>query len=92
MPEESVRRRVHVSGRVQGVWFRESCRGEAELLGVTGWIRNREDGRVEAVFEGPPGSVQALIDWCRVGPSQADVEALEIMEEPPEGHAGFAVF
>jgi acylphosphatase len=92
MRGESVRRRVHVSGRVQGVWFRESCRREAELLGVNGWIRNREDGRVEAVFEGPAESVRALIDWCRVGPPHADVDRLDVTEEPPQGHAGFAVF
>jgi acylphosphatase len=91
MPEATVRRRVLVSGRVQGVWFRESCRREAELLGVTGWVRNRADGCVEAIFEGSPHRVQALIAWCRLGPPHADVVALDVREETPLGEPGFAV-
>jgi acylphosphatase len=92
MSEETVRRRVLAAGRVQGVWFRESCRQQAELLGVTGWVRNRADGRVEAVFEGSPASVTALIGWCRVGPPRSDVISLEVSEEQPLGEARFTVF
>ena len=86
-----VRRRVVVSGRVQGVWFRESCRREAESVGVAGWVRNRADGAVEAVFEGESAPVLALVAWCRTGPPRADVERVEVVDEAPEGVAGFRV-
>ena len=86
-----VRRRVVVSGRVQGVWFRESCRREAESLGVAGSVRNRADGAVEAVFEGESAAVLALVAWCRTGPPRADVEHVEVADETPEGVAGFRV-
>lgn len=86
-----VRRRVLVSGRVQGVWFRESCRREAEARAVAGWVRNRPDGRVEAVFEGAPEAVAALVDWCRVGPVRARVTGVEVIEEVPIGMSGFMV-
>jgi acylphosphatase len=91
MTEQRVRRRVVVSGRVQGVAFRAGTRAEARRLGVEGWVRNRADGRVEAVFEGEPGAVAALVAWCGEGPRFARVEALEVREEPPEGLAGFEV-
>ena len=80
-----------VSGRVQGVWFRETCRQEAEAVGVAGWVRNRWDGRVEAVFEGEPGPVQAMVTWCRLGPPRADVTDVEVIGEEPEGTHGFLV-
>jgi acylphosphatase len=86
-----VRRRVLVAGRVQGVWFRETCRREAGGLGVSGWVRNRGDGRVEAVFEGDPAAVQAMVTWCRLGPPRADVTDVEVTDEPPEGETGFRV-
>ena len=86
-----IRRRVVVSGRVQGVFFRDSCRREAVTAGVAGWVRNRRDGRVEAVFEGPPGAVERLVSWCRVGPPRADVDAVEVHDEDPVGETGFAV-
>ncbi len=86
-----VRCRVFVSGRVQGVWFRESCRREADANGVAGWIRNRADGRVEAVFEGEPAAVTRMIAWCREGPPRADVLDIETSEEAIEGLSGFAV-
>jgi acylphosphatase len=86
-----VRRRVVVSGRVQGVFFRDSCRREAAALGVAGWVRNRADGRVEAVFEGDADAVERLVAWCRSGPSRADVDAVEVHEEAPAGERGFAV-
>jgi acylphosphatase len=92
MSEATVRRHVLVSGRVQGVWFREGCRREAQLRAVTGWVSNRADGRVEAVFEGSPESVEALVGWCRSGPPQAHVVTLEVSTEQPQGEAGFAVF
>jgi acylphosphatase len=87
----AVRRRVLVSGRVQGVWFRESCRREAEAAGVRGWVRNRGDQRVEAVFEGDPAAVLAMVTWCRMGPSLAEVTALEVVDEDPTGEVGFRI-
>ena len=69
-----MRRRVVVSGRVQGVWFRQSCADQARARGVTGWVRNRGDGAVEAVLEGPEAAVEAVVAWCRMGPPHASVE------------------
>jgi acylphosphatase len=83
-----VRYRVIVSGRVQGVWFRESCRHEAEARGVSGWVRNRNDGRVEAVFEGAERDVAEMVAWCRVGPRAAVVTAVDVTEEPVDPAAG----
>jgi len=71
---------LRIHGRVQGVWFRESMRHEAERLGVTGWVRNRPDGSVEAVVQGSVEAVDALIAWARIGPPQARVERLELSE------------
>ena len=86
-----VRQRVLASGRVQGVFFRDECAREALARGVDGWVRNLADGRVEAVFEGPAASVEALVAWCRRGPSRARVRGLEVLEETPLGESGFAV-
>ena len=86
-----VRRRVLVSGRVQGVWFRESCREQAEAAGVSGSVRNRNDRRVEAVFEGDADAVLALITWCGVGPPRAVVTGVEVIDEEPTGESGFRV-
>jgi acylphosphatase len=91
LPAAVKRLHVWVSGTVQGVWFRESTRAEAERRGVAGWVRNLPDGRVEAVFEGPALQAEAMVDWCRRGPPNAAVEALEAREEEPTGDAGFAV-
>lgn len=88
---EVVRRRVEVRGRVQGVFFRETTRREAARHGVTGWVRNRPDGTVEAVFEGAPGAVDALVAWTRHGPRSARVEAVAVFPEPPEGLERFTV-
>ncbi|MGH3098602.1 MAG: acylphosphatase [Streptosporangiales bacterium] len=85
------RTRVVVSGRVQGVFFRDSCRREAAGRGVTGWVRNRPDGAVEACFEGEPDGVQTMVDWCRHGPRGAHVTEVEAVDEQPEGLAGFTV-
>ena len=86
-----VRRRVVVHGRVQGVWFRGSTEAEARTAGVCGWVRNRADGSVEAVFEGPAEAVDALIAFCRRGPRHARVKGVEIYEEAVEGLRGFRV-
>jgi acylphosphatase len=86
-----VRRRVVIEGRVQGVWFRETCRREATAAGVSGWVRNRPNGRVEAVFEGEPSAVERMVDWCRRGPSRAVVTQVEVFDEPPVGEFGFDV-
>ena len=87
----TARRRVWVSGRVQNVWFRDSCAREAEARGVTGWVRNLADGRVEAVFEGPPEALDALVAWCHRGPPRARVRRVEVREEPPVGEDRFVV-
>ena len=85
------RRRVLVDGRVQGVGYRQACADAARRQGVAGWVRNRRDGRVEAVFEGPPAAVVAMVDWCRSGPPAARVDRLEVEVEPPEAVRGFRV-
>jgi acylphosphatase len=91
MAEDEVRRRVVVSGNVQGVFFRDSTQDEASNAGVAGWVQNRDDGTVEAVFEGDEGAVQRMVEWCRSGPSQADVNDVDVSEEEPEGLSGFQV-
>ena len=80
-----------VSGRVQGVFFRDSVRRRAEAVSVAGWARNSEDGTVEAVFEGDRQAVDELVEFCRRGPSRAEVAAVEVVEEEPEGLSGFEV-
>jgi acylphosphatase len=85
---DTVRRRVIVRGDVQGVFFRDSTRDEAEARGVSGSVTNRDDGAVEAVFEGSQDAVDALIAFCREGPSRADVDDVEVIEEEPEGSGG----
>jgi len=89
--EGPVRRRVRASGNVQGVFFRDSTRREADARGVAGWVRNRGDGTVEAVFEGPPAAVDAMVAFCRSGPGHADVREVELVSEEPEGLSGFEV-
>ncbi len=86
-----IRRRVVVRGRVQGVWFRDSTRRVALSHGAAGWVRNLSDGRVEAVVEGPPPAVAAVVAFCRTGPRGARVEAIEIAEEAPTGATGFEI-
>jgi acylphosphatase len=85
--------RVHVQarGRVQGVFFRGEASARAESLGITGWIRNAEDGSVEAVFEGERDQVESMVDWCRRGPAGARVEELDFEPEEPAGENGFCV-
>ncbi len=84
-----VRRKVVVSGRVQGVFFRASCRDEATSAGVAGWVSNEPDGTVQAVFEGEADAVDQLIAWCRQGPPHADVDDVTVTEEEPEALRGF---
>jgi acylphosphatase len=86
-----VRYRVLISGRVQGVFFRDTCRRMAERLGVSGWVRNLPDGNVEAVFEGADGEVGRLMEWSRHGPPHAVVEDVRVQSEPPEGISGFQI-
>jgi len=87
-----IRRRVTVHGRVQGVFFRDSTQEEAESAGVAGWVGNRDDDTVEAVFEGDDGAVERMVEFCRSGPDRAEVRDVEVSEdEEPEGLSGFEV-
>ena len=87
----TVARRVVVHGRVQGVFFRDSARRQAEAAGVSGWAVNRPDGTVEAVFEGEDEAVARLVEFCRRGPRRAEVSRVEVGEQPPEGLSGFTI-
>lgn len=85
----TVRRRVIVSGRVQGVFFRDTCRRLAADAGVAGSARNLGDGRLEVVLEGEADPVERLVAWCRSGPPQAVVTGVEVHDEEPVGESGF---
>jgi acylphosphatase len=85
------RRHVVIYGFVQGVGFRFGVERAANSRGVAGWVRNRADGAVEAVFEGPQEDVDALVEFCRHGPRGAEVERVEVEEESAEGLHGFRV-
>jgi acylphosphatase len=87
----AIRRRVRAHGRVQGVFFRDSTREEAQQRGVNGWARNCGDGTVEAVFEGEPEDVEALVWFVRSGPGSANVDRVDVDEEEPEGLRRFEV-
>lgn len=82
--------RVVVTGAVQGVFFRAHCRSRAEELGIRGWVRNRADGAVEAVFAGPAADVDAMVRWCRTGSPQAHVADLRVEPADDPGN-GFRV-
>ena len=82
---------VTVTGLVQGVFFRAETRQQAGRLGVTGWARNEPDGSVAAHFEGERDAVEALVAWCREGPSRARVEAVDVRDAEPTGADGFEV-
>ena len=86
-----IARRVVVSGEVQGVYFRDSCQAEARRRGVHGWVRNTDDGRVEALFEGEPDAVDAMLGWCRYGSAQAEVQDVDVEDAEPDGTSGFEV-
>jgi acylphosphatase len=85
----TVRRKVVVNGEVQGVFFRDSTEQEARSQGVSGWVANRGDGAVEAVFEGDSDAVENMVEWCRSGPSSASVDSVESSDEEPGGLSGF---
>lgn len=82
---------VFVSGRVQGVFFRDSTRAKALEVGVAGWVRNLQDGRVEAVFEGSREAVDAMLQYCRQGPRLARVDDVAVATGEDEGLVGFEV-
>jgi acylphosphatase len=86
-----IRRRVVVSGEVQGVFFRDACRRLAGQQGVAGWVRNLPDGRVEAVFEGDPEAVGRLVDWSNRGPGEAVIDQVDVRDEAPEGLTSFEI-
>lgn len=83
------RAHVFVSGKVQGVYYRASTRDAAEEHGVSGWVRNLDDGRVEAVFEGEQGAVDDMVDWCHDGSDRAQVDDVEVTYDDPAGVDGF---
>jgi acylphosphatase len=92
MAEDSrIRRRVRVTGQVQGVFFRDSTRRQAQQRGVAGWVANRPDGSVEAVFEGDPNAVAGMVAFAQSGPRGATVASVDVTDESPEGLSGFEV-
>ena len=91
MAEDRIRRRVTVTGRVQGVFFRDSLRQRASSHHVAGWATNRSDGALEAVFEGRPDDVERLVSFAKTGPRQAEVDSVDVRDEDPEGLSGFEI-
>jgi acylphosphatase len=91
MPTDLIRQHVFVTGRVQGVFFRETLRRRAETRGVAGWVQNNADGSVEAVFEGPETSVINMLVFMKEGSHQAEVRTMSTSREEAEGLSGFAV-
>jgi acylphosphatase len=87
----TVRRRFVVSGRVQGVFYREGAKSEAQRLRLTGWARNLDDGSVEVVAEGDPTAVELLGRWLKQGPPRSAVTNIDAQYETPEGLAGFSI-
>jgi acylphosphatase len=87
----TVRKKALVTGRVQGVFFRDECRRRAQEEGVSGVVRNLPDGRVEAIFEGPDEAVERMITWCHQGSEYAHVDLVEVQVEEPRGERGFSV-
>lgn len=83
--------RAVLYGRVQGVFFRDSCRRRARELGIRGWVRNRPDGTVEAVFAGSPDDVEAMVAWARTGPAPAEVTEMRVEEADDPDLTGFEV-
>ena len=84
-------RRLVVHGRVQGVFYRDSCRREAEALGVVGWVANEHDGTVRVHAEGEAEDVRALVEWCRTGPRRAEVRGVEVTDTAVKGFSSFEV-
>jgi acylphosphatase len=85
------RKHVFVSGTVQGVYYRARTREQARERGVDGWVRNLDDGRVEAVFEGDAADVAAMVEWCHGGSPAATIDDVDVEEEAPAGIDGFQV-
>lgn len=81
----NIRAEVRVTGRVQGVWFRQNTKNTADQNRVHGWCRNNSDGSVEAVFEGDETAVKAVVDWCKSGPDLARVDDLRVEWQTPTG-------
>ena len=88
---ERTRAHVFVSGKVQGVYYRANTRDTARERGVDGWVKNLEDGRVEAVFEGSEEDVEGMVEWCHTGSPRAEVDDVEVEYEDPEGLEGFRI-
>jgi acylphosphatase len=89
---DRLRAHVLIDGRVQGVNFRAAAREQARIIGVEGWVRNLDDGRVEAVFEGPEAAVKLMISWCYTGPRPAHVDRIDVEWEQPTGQErGFRI-
>jgi len=91
MSDDRICAHVFVSGRVQGVFFRATTRDRAREVGVDGWVRNLDDGRVEAVFEGADEQVDSMIEFCHEGSPAASVEDVAVDRESPEGLSGFEI-
>ena len=91
MAADTIRRRLVVHGKVQGVFYRDSTREAARHEGVAGWAANLSDGSVEVVLEGRPDAVSSVVGHCRKGPSSASVDSVDVHEETPEGLTGFQI-
>lgn len=85
----TIRRRLLVSGQVQGVFYRDSCRQQAEEKGIAGSARNLPDGKVEVVLEGDEDAVEQMTEWCRRGSDMARVDSVEVQDEEPQGESAF---
>ncbi|MDZ7745475.1 MAG: acylphosphatase [Halobacteriales archaeon] len=91
MSDDRVHAHVFVSGRVQGVFYRANTRDTAREYDIDGWVRNLDDGRVEAVFEGPRKQVESMVEWCHEGSPQAMVEDMTVEYGDPDGEDGFEI-
>jgi acylphosphatase len=90
--KKKTRAHVFIRGKVQGVYFRQNTKQVATRRGVTGWVHNLPDGRVEAIFEGDDGDVNEVIEWCHVGPPKAEVENVDVRFEKYTGEfANFTI-
>jgi len=89
--DDRIRAHVFVSGRVQGVYYRATTRDTARERGVAGWVKNLDDGRVEAVFEGTEAAVESMIEWCHTGSPKARVDDVSVEYGDPDGVEGFDI-
>ena len=88
---DRTRAHVFVTGNVQGVYYRANTRDAARENGVDGWVKNLDDGRVEAVFEGPESAVEETVEWCHTGSPAANVDDVAVEYGDPEGEDGFEI-